>query len=226
LFTAAFDFNEHLSYAHNHTLTKMNRQSQENLGNVKNKGAALASVFLRHLTNPFHPAFIETAKHPEALTATLGEVPVNMKLQNTWRNYTRTLTSAQGDSIFFDQTRFEQLLALMDECGVKEREQIRLETLITVAEKQKNWEDYMQYVLECTQNPDLTVSDLALCRWCGTIATKSDNGQAKASELLKQRIDDLDSGRRQPQTREGNMILSGNLKNAMLKILETMENPI
>jgi thioredoxin-related protein len=182
----------------------------------------LADVFMRHISNPFCPAFIHIAKHPEDLFAAAGEKPVKMKLLQVLRNYAKSLINATDSSATFDQQRFDALLALMDDCKVQEREEIRLETLIALAEKQQEWGAYINY---CTEyNNVVGATDLMLCNWCKPISLKCREKAPRqaALALLLQRIDDLESGRAQPQTMQGGMRLSGNLKFAMEKIVEVL----
>lgn len=184
----------------------------------------LADVFMKHLSNPFAPAFIYTVKHPEKLSAAIGETPVKMKTQYTWRNYAKSLIDSKDGGATMDMAQFDKLLALMDECKVAEKEEIRLETLIALSEKQADWDKYMQYCTEYDANPNLFLTDLMLCKWCSPVAvncTEADPKQ-KALALLQKRIDDLKSGRLQPQTTQGNMKLSGNLMAGMEKLVEVL----
>lgn len=177
----------------------------------------LAEVFMRHLTNPFCPAFIYTAKHPEALIAAVGDVPVNMKLQNTWKNYAREIINEANGEVTLDQEKMDKWLALMEECGVEKAvsEDLRLTTLMSFYEKKQDWNAYMECVAEYGKQFD--IPDLMLCKWCTPIAKscKEEAPKEAAKALLQQRVDDLDSGRRAPQTKQGNMMLSGNMKKAM-----------
>lgn len=184
----------------------------------------LVEVFMKYLSNPFDPAFIYTVKHPEELTAVVGEMPVKMKTQYAWRNYARSLVVEKDGSATMDMDQFSKLLALMDECKVADKEEIRLETLIALSEKQADWDKYMEYCTEFDSNPDLFITDLMLCKWCTPIALKCKETapKQKALALLHKRIDDLNSGRLQPQTKQGNMKLTGNWVKAMEKLVETM----
>ena len=57
----------------------------------------LAEIFMRHITDPFCPAFIYTAKHPEALIAQAGEQNVQIKLRSVWSNYARRLVTEDAE---------------------------------------------------------------------------------------------------------------------------------
>lgn len=184
----------------------------------------LANVFIRHLNNPFCPAFIYTAKHPDALVATIGETPVRMKIRNVWSGYARELINEAGGKVTLDQANMDKWLALMDECGVgKEvKEDLRLTTLMSYYEKKQDWDAYMECVTEYGKQFDIT--DLILCKWCTPVAKNcQDEAPKKAAvALLQQRVDDLESGRRAPQTKQGNMMLSGNMKKAMGMLIGTL----
>lgn len=184
----------------------------------------LANVFMRYLTNPFCPAFVYTAKHPEALTATLGERPVQMKLQNVWTRYSHSLIDEANGTVSLDQEKMDKWLALMQECGVEEtlREDLRLTTLMKYYEKKPDWNAYMQCVTDYGKRMD--ISDLMLCKWCTPVA-KSCTEEAPrnvAKALLQQRMDDLNSGKRAPQTKQGNMTLSGNMSKAMGMLIDSL----
>lgn len=185
----------------------------------------LVKVFMRHLNNPFNAAFIHTAKHPEALVAAIGDVPVKMKMQNVWRGYAREFVSTAGGKTTLDQEKMDKWLSLMKECGVDKSvsEDLRLTSLMTYHEKNKDWTAYMQDVEEYGKTMD--IPDLMLCKWCSPIAKECQDEAPKqaAKKLLKQRIEDLQSGKRQPQTKQGNMILSGNLDRAMQMLIDSLD---
>lgn len=189
--------------------------------------STLAVIFMKYINNPFCPAFIYTAKHPESLSTTIGEQPVAMKLNNVWDTFPRTLIAGEGENASLDEQSLNNYLKLMSDCGLTRGDHYRLITYINYAEKKADWPLYMDYVTEYWNNPNLDVEDLTLCRWatpisknCPDIATRQ-----RMVALLQQRINDLDSGKRQPQTRQGNMILSGNFKLAMEKLIEYLNDP-
>ncbi len=184
----------------------------------------LADVFMKHLNNPFCPAFTYTVKHPEKLKETVGEKPVEMKLQNVWKNYAREILVENGDSVSLDQQKMDSWLALMDECGVAKetREDLRLTTLISYYSKKQDWNSYMGCIKEYGEQMDIT--DLNLCQWITPIAKSCEDEAVKqeAVKLLQQRLDDLESGRRAPQTRQGNMMISGQMPKAMGMLIDVL----
>ena len=185
----------------------------------------LSNVFMRHLNNPFCPSFIYTAKHPEALIASQGDTPVKMKLQSVWRDYARELMTEADGTVTLDREKMDKWLALMDECGVSEleKEDLRLTTLMTYYEKMQDWDAYMECVVEYGKRLD--ISDLMLCKWCTPIVKncKEEDPKKAAEALLQQRVEDLESGRRAPQTKQGNMQLSGNMKGAMEMLIDALK---
>lgn len=185
----------------------------------------LADVFMRHLSNPFCPAFVHTAKHPEALMETVGEMPVRMKIRSVLSGYARDLIGEADGKVTLDQKDMDRWLALMDECGVGDsvKEDLRLTTLMAYYEKSGDWNAYMNCVTEYGKRLD--IPDLTLCKWCTPIVEncKEEEPKNMALALLEQRVEDLESGRRAPQTRQGNMVLSGNLKRAMNMLIDTLK---
>ena len=184
----------------------------------------LADVFMKHVSNPFCPAFVYTAKHPEALIAQVGETPVRMKLYSVWNTYPRTLvsTDANGNTTL-DQANFDKWLALMEECGVENREELRLTTLLDYTEKKADWTAYVNYLTEYVKAT--APNDLFLCKRCTPVAEncKDEALRKQVAAILQQRVDDLKSGKRQPQTQIGNMKMSGNMDKVMEMLIQGLE---
>ncbi len=185
----------------------------------------LRNVFMRHLTNPLDPAFIYTAKHPEALKAAVGEGQVNMKLMRGWSNYGRDLINEKDGVVTLDQERFDKWVALMEECNVRGRDSYRLNTLIKLSERQKDWRAYVNYCTEYFNHPDLDIPDLDLLKWMTPLSQECKDPEIKkdAAVLLQKRYDDIQSGKRQPQTRAGAMTMSGNLTAIMPRIIASLK---
>lgn len=131
--------------------------------------SASAMIFMRYINNPFSKAFIYTAKHPNDLKKTLGETPVDMKLQSVWRGFVRQVLKTDGDKQTLDMDLLNKWVALMEECNVSNRDELRLDVLITANQKAKNWNDYFKYCKEYWNNKNLDVTDLQLCRWCSPL---------------------------------------------------------
>ena len=184
----------------------------------------LADVFMKHISNPFCPAFVYTAKHPEALIAQVGETPVRMKLYSVWNTYPRTLvsTDANGNTTL-DQANFDKWLTLMEECGVENREELRLTTLLDYTEKKADWTAYVNYLTEYVKAT--APNDLFLCKRCTPVAEncKDEALRKQVAAILQQRVDDLKSGKRQPQTQIGNMKMSGNMGKVMEMLIQGLE---
>lgn len=185
----------------------------------------LANAFMRYLTNPYNEAFLYTVKHPETLKATVGDVPVDMKIRNVWQNYMRELISEKDGKATIDTEKMADWLKLMKDNNVDEatRKELALTAYMTVNQKSKDWAAYMQNVEEYVKELDAT--DLMLCKWCSPVAKECTDAapRATARKLLQQRLDDLKSGKRAPQTMQGNMRLSGNLDRAMQMLIDTFD---
>lgn len=184
--------------------------------------SASAMIFMRYINNPFSKAFIYTAKHPNDLKKTLGETPVDMKLQSVWRGFVRQVLKTDGDKQTLDMDLLDKWVALMEECNVSNRDELRLDVLITANQKTKNWNDYFKYCKEYWNNKSLDVTDLQLCRWCSPLVKECQDEKIRkeAKKMVQQRMKDLQCGKRQPQKKQGNMILSGNLERAMQMLID------
>jgi len=184
-----------------------------------------AMIFMRYINNPFSKAFVYTAKHPETLKKTLGEMPVEMKLQSVWRGFVRQVLKTEGEKQVLDMDALNKWVALMEECNVPNREELRLDVLITANQKAKNWSDYFKYCKEYWDNKSLDVTDLQLCRWCSPLVKECQDEKIRkeAKKMVQQRLKDLQSGKRQPQKKQGNMILSGNLERAMQILIDSFD---
>lgn len=184
--------------------------------------SASAMIFMRYINNPFSKAFIYTAKHPNDLKKTLGETPVDMKLQSVWRGFVRQVLKTDGDKQTLDMDLLNKWVALMEECNVSNRDELRLDVLITANQKTKNWNDYFKYCKEYWNDKNLDVTDLQLCRWCSPLVKECQDEKIRkeAKKMVQQRMKDLQSGKRQSQKKQGNMILSGNLERAMQMLID------
>lgn len=183
----------------------------------------LAEIFMRHITDPFCPAFIYTAKHPEALIAQTGEQNVQIKLRSVWSNYARRLVTEDAEgNVKLNQADIDKWLALMDECNVPDKGELRLDVLLDYTEKKADWTAYVSHLTELATQEDPT--DLDLVKRCTPVAEncKDEAIRKNVAAILQQRLDELNSGKRQPQTRHGNMRLSGNLNRAMEMLITNL----
>ena len=183
----------------------------------------LAEIFMRHITDPFCPAFIYTAKHPEALIAQAGEQNVQIKLRSVWSNYARRLVTEDAEgNVKLNQADIDKWLALMDECNVPDKGKLRLDVLLDYTEKKADWTAYVSHLTELATQEDPT--DLDLVKRCTPVAEncKDEAIRKNVAAILQQGLDELHSRKRQPQTRHGNMRLSGNLNRAMEMLITNL----
>lgn len=187
--------------------------------------STLRAVFMRNITNPFAKSFVHTAKHPEALTEAIGQMPVNMKIQNVLANFQRQLISEQEDgTVKFDQARFDQFQALLKELKIPSAEHYRLQTLITLAEKQKDLDAYLGYVREYLANPALDADDMQLARWAKPFTQQTDKKYVtQMQDILRQRLADIKAGKRKAQTQVGNMRLSRPTDDLLRMVIDAMD---
>ena len=148
-----------------------------------------------------------------------------MKLFRGWSNFGRDLINEEGGKVWLDKERFDKWVSLMEECQVNGRDSYRLNTIIKLAERQKDWRAYVDYCKECCKNPSVDVTDLELLKWRTPLTKECQDADIKkeAAALLQQRYDDIQSGKRQAQTRAGAMTMSGNLTAVMPRIIAVLK---
>lgn len=172
--------------------------------------STLRMIFFRNINNPFAKSFVYTAQHPEALSAAVGEMPVKMKIQNVLSGFQRQLINEADGTATLDDDAFGRYQALLAVLAVKNADHYRLSTLITLSEKQKNYDAYLNYIREYLSNPNLDADDMQLANWTKPFADP--NAETKYKEQMKsilaQRISEIKSGKRKAQRKVGNMMLS------------------
>lgn len=183
--------------------------------------STLRAIYMRNVTNPFSPAFIHTVRHPETLSSILGEENVKMKTQSVLANYQRVLITVHDGTATMDQQKFDAFIALLQELKITPIDHYRLLTLISLAEKQKDWNLYMTYIQQYISNPELDSDDMTLAQWIKPFLEPNADPSLKAGarKLLEQRIADIDTGKRQPMTKVGNMLLSVDTRELLQRIL-------
>lgn len=183
--------------------------------------SVLRAVYMRNVNNPFSPAFIHTVRHPEALSSALGEEAVKMKTQSVLKNYQRMLITEHDGTATMDMQQFDAFVALLKGLKITPVDHYRLSTLISLAEKQKDWQQYMNYIQQYLAHPELDADDMTLAQWVKPFLEQSADPTLKAGarKMLEQRIADIDAGKRKPMTKVGNMLLSVNTRELLQRIL-------
>ena len=190
--------------------------------------STLRMIFMRSINNPFAKSFIYTAKNPADLSAQIGEMPVRMKIQNVLGTYQRQLINEGEGTATLNQEQFDRFNALLAELNVKNADHYRLSTLITLSEKQKNYDNYLNYIREYLANPNLDADDMQLARWTKPFSEPSADPKHKAQmkEILQQRLADIRSGKRQSQSQVGNMKLSRPTDELLEMLVSAMDGNI
>lgn len=189
------------------------------------KDKALTDVFIKYLTNPFCPAFIHVAKTPSLLESAVDDPRVvSYKLNNVWQRYPVSLEQQQGDRVTVDEAAFGKWVALMAECGVENREQLEADARIRLAQDKKDWQEYIKYVRAYWENPRLDVSDLQLLQWSKPFFHDCQDADAKDEviKMMQTRIEELKSGKREAQNKVGNMMMPGDMKVTLQRVIDEM----
>lgn len=189
------------------------------------KDKELADIFMKHINNPFASSFIYTTQHPEDLKATVGERAVDMKIMSVLNNYTNTLFVKKGVNTVLDENQFSAFQALLRRLKIEDADHYRLTVLIADAEKQGEWMDYVNYIKEYLATPGLDASDMTIANWAKPFSMPGADETAKAQmiEVMKERVAEIEAGKRQAQTQIGNMRLSRPTDDLLRMIIQTME---
>ncbi|MDE5738827.1 MAG: thioredoxin family protein [Bacteroidaceae bacterium] len=187
--------------------------------------STLSMIFMRNITNPFSKAFTYTAKHPETLKATLGDMPVDMKIRNVLNNFPRQVINEHDGTADLDQAQFDRFVALLKELKLTDADHYRLSTLITLSNKQKDFASYIKYIKEYLKNKNLDADDMQLARWAQPFSNPTDQSPQKAEmkKILQKRLDDIRSGKRQSMKTVGNMRLSRPTDDLLQTIINAMD---
>ncbi len=171
--------------------------------------STLRMIFIRNITNPFAESFKYTMKNPQALQAAIGETPVQMKLGSVLMAYQRQLINEADGTATLDKEGYEAFSKLLDELGVANADHYRLQTMITLAEKQKDFASYLNYIRQYLANPNLDANDMQLAQWAKAITPDTDKlYKTQMQAILRHRLNDIREGKREPQRMVGNMKLS------------------
>lgn len=188
--------------------------------------STLRKIFLSNIINPFAKSFIYTAKNPADLSAVVGSRVVEGKVASVLAGYqAKLIIEKENGEVSLDQQQFDAFLALLKELKSKEAEHYRLTTLITLAEKQKDYKGFIGYVKEYLANKDLDASDMQLAQWTKLFSTPDADKKQKEEmkKILKKRIADIESGKRQAATQVGNMRLSRPTDDLLRMIVDALD---
>lgn len=194
------------------------------------KDPELAGIFMKNINNPFASSFIYTVQHPEALKATVGERAVDMKIKSVLSGYTNQLWVKEGDKTVLDEAQFAAFQALLRRLKVADADHYRLTILINAAEKQGDYTAYVAYIEEYLATPGLDADDMTLANWVKPFSAPNADEAAKQKmiQILRNRVADIEAGKRQAQTTVGNMKLSrptDDLLRTLIDVLETGKMP-
>lgn len=190
----------------------------------------LAGIFMKNINNPFASSFIYTAQHPEALAAVVGERAVEMKIKSVLGAYTGQLLVKEGDKMVINEGQFAAFQALLRRLKVADADHYRLTVLISAAEKQGNYADYVAHIEEYMATPGLDADDMTLANWVKpfSVPGADETAKQKMIQVLRNRVADIEAGKREPQTMVGNMKLSrptDDLLRTLIGVLETGKMP-
>ena len=189
--------------------------------------SVLTNIFMGHISNPFCPAFVYTAKNPSALIAAIGQMPVTMKLRSVWERYPMTLVSEENGKVSFDTVAFTRFLDLMAECGEPEADRYRCMGLLNYAKRAADWNAYMDAAEAYAASSSVDMDDMTMARVAKPILEdcKDQAQRMRLKTLIDTRLDQIRSGKRQAQTQIGQMKLSMPTDKLLERLATDLANP-
>ena len=178
----------------------------------------LCKVFVKHITNPYAPSFVYAAKNRESMASLLGEKVYNDKIGNVLNRYSRSIVRKnQNGGFTLDQKKLDDFIALIKECNIPRPEHYRLNTLMSYAERNGDWNAYMDAMESYMADSALDMPDMTLSFKSASLIEKCQDQQVRAriKKIIQARVDDIKSGRRTAQT-----LPAGRQKQTPLEMLE------
>lgn len=187
--------------------------------------STLRRIFLANINNPFAKSFVYTAKHPDDLVAKVGKRAVDAKINGVLAGYQRGLVVEHDGTATLDKERFEAFNALLTELKVSEAAHYRLSTLITLAEKQKDYKAYLANIKKYLADKSLDASDMQLAQWTKPFSDPSVDKEYREEmkKILRKRIDEIEAGKRTAQNQVGNMKLSRPTDELLRMIIDALD---
>jgi hypothetical protein len=144
--------------------------------------------------------------------------------------YTGQLLVKEGDKTVINEGQFAAFQALLRRLKVADADHYRLTVLINAAEKQGNYTAYVAHIEEYLATPGLDADDMTLANWVKPFSAPNADEAAKQKmiQILRNRVADIEAGKRQSQTTVGNMKLSrstDDLLRTLIGVLETGKVP-
>ena len=187
--------------------------------------STLRDIFMMNITNPFSEAFLYTARNPQALSAQIGERAVEMKIRNVLGNYQRQIINEHDGTATLDKEKFDAFVSLLKSLNRPDGEHYRLITLITLAEKQKDYQSYLDRINEYLRTPTLDANDMQLAQWTKPFSNPQVDAKYRnqMKAILLQRLDDIKAGKRQASNMAGNMRLSRPTDELLRMIVDALD---
>ncbi len=185
----------------------------------------LAGIFMKHINNPFSKPFKQIMKTDVILKGTVGSEAVDMKVQNVLTNYMKQLVVEKDGSASLDQAKYDAFVKLTKDAEMRNANHFKLTPLIMVAEKQKNYDDYLKYIKEYLADNTIDANDMQLANWVKPFADPSVDPKYKEEmkKILLFRLEEIKKGNRQPMTTIGNMKLSRPTDELLRMLVDAMD---
>jgi thiol-disulfide isomerase/thioredoxin len=186
----------------------------------------LRGIFLSNIINPFSKSFKYVLAHQDEFRAVAGDRLTDGKIASVLSNYQRSLINEKEDgTVTLDEAKFNDFKSLLSDAKVANADHYTLSTLITLAEKQKDYDSFIKYINQYLKNKSLDADDMQLANWAKPFANPSAPAKQKAlmKKILQKRVDEIESGKRQAKTQLGNMRLSRSTGELLKAIIDAFD---
>ena len=185
----------------------------------------LTSIFMKHINNPFSAPFKQILKTDVILKGAVGSEAVDMKVQSVLTNYQKKLIVEKDGTATLDQEKYDAYVKLVKDAELRNANHFKLTPLIAVAEKQKNYDDYLKYIKEYLADNTIDANDMQLANWVKPFADPSVDSKYKQEmkQILLYRLEEIKKGNRQPMTKIGNMTLSRPTDELLRMLVDAMD---
>lgn len=163
----------------------------------------LMKVFMNHLSNPYNPAFIYAAKHPEEMAAQVGREKYDNRIHSVLYRYSNSTLKKDGNGgLVLDSKKLDDFYSLMKECNIAKASHYKHDVLLRYAESKEDWQSYIASMEEYAGADML---DWVMCTKARVLIDKCQDKTVldRLKALLQTRYDALSSGGRQPQEVKG-----------------------
>ena len=168
--------------------------------------SALVKVFASGLENPYNPAFLYAATHPEVMKPLMGDRRYDDKIRSVLNAQSNNFFTKNADgTLNLDKEGFDKFLAYIKDNNIANPQEYRLRNYLMLAERNGDWTSYADVLNTWTTDKTVDINDYTLASRVINVVGKCNDKKAlkQLRKIVKKRYDDIKSGRRAEQQLTG-----------------------